>query len=171
MLAKATGVSLRSVQRILEANQLAPHRVRTFKLSTDPKFAEKLRDVVGLYVDPPAMRSFSRSTRRDPVGVGGDRRSSRVRLLPDSLWWRPTQIVTDRPKCRPLSALTLADFCLLGTQSINLWLHQCHRAAEKRCRSIQQFAAAMSLACGRGSSQLKDKVQIRMGQVVPMRRV
>ena len=54
MLAKATGVSLRSVQRILEAHQLAPHRIRTFKLSTDPKFAEKLRDVIGLYVDPPA---------------------------------------------------------------------------------------------------------------------
>ena len=47
-------MSLRSVQRILEAHQLAPHRIRTFKLSNDPKFAEKLKDVVGLYVDPPA---------------------------------------------------------------------------------------------------------------------
>ena len=35
MLAKATGVSLRSVQHILEAHQLAPHRIRTFKLSKD----------------------------------------------------------------------------------------------------------------------------------------
>jgi transposase len=47
MLAQAVGVSLRSVQRILEAHQLAPHRIRTFKLSNDPKFAEKLKDVVG----------------------------------------------------------------------------------------------------------------------------
>src|SRR6204780_3492556 len=54
MLAKAVGVSLRSVQRILEAHKLAPHRIGTFKLSNDPKFAEKLRDIVGLYVDPPA---------------------------------------------------------------------------------------------------------------------
>ena len=54
MLAKAAGVSLRSVQRILKAHQLAPHRVRSFKLSKDPKFAEKFRDIVGLYVDPPA---------------------------------------------------------------------------------------------------------------------
>ena len=54
MLARAVGISLRSVQRILEAHQLAPHRVRTFKLSNDPTFAEKLRDVVGLYIDPPA---------------------------------------------------------------------------------------------------------------------
>jgi transposase len=54
MLAKAAGISLRSVQRILEAHQLATHRIRTFKLSNDPKFAEKVRDIVGLYVDPPA---------------------------------------------------------------------------------------------------------------------
>src|SRR5262249_39710235 len=54
MLARGVGISLRSVQRILEAHQLAPHRVRTFKLSNDPTFAEKLRDVVGLYIDPPA---------------------------------------------------------------------------------------------------------------------
>lgn len=53
MLAKAAGISLRSVQRILEAHQLAPHRMRTFKLSKDTKFAEKLKDIVGLYVDPP----------------------------------------------------------------------------------------------------------------------
>src|SRR3989449_3018728 len=53
-LAKAAGVSLRSVQRILEAHQLAPHRIRTFKLSMDPEFVEKLRDIVGLYVGPPA---------------------------------------------------------------------------------------------------------------------
>ena len=45
MLAKAAGVSLRSVQRILEAHQLAPHRIRTFKLSTDPQFGERLKDV------------------------------------------------------------------------------------------------------------------------------
>src|SRR3984893_16688151 len=53
-LAKAAGVSLRSVQRILESHQRAPHRIRTFKLSKDPEFVEKLRDIVGLYVDPPA---------------------------------------------------------------------------------------------------------------------
>src|SRR5207247_8498780 len=50
MLAKASGASLRSVQRILEANQLAPHRIRTFKLSNDPQFPGKLKDIVRLYV-------------------------------------------------------------------------------------------------------------------------
>jgi tetratricopeptide (TPR) repeat protein len=52
-MAKAAGISLRSVQRIWAAHGLKPHRVRTFKLSNDPKFAAKVQDVVGLYVDPP----------------------------------------------------------------------------------------------------------------------
>ena len=38
----------------LAGHGLAPHRIRTFKLSNDPKFAAKVRDIVGLYVDPPA---------------------------------------------------------------------------------------------------------------------
>jgi transposase len=53
-MAKATGISVSSVQRIWRAHGLAPHRVRQFKLSSDPNFIDKLRDVVGLYVDPPA---------------------------------------------------------------------------------------------------------------------
>ena len=42
------------MQRIWRAHGLQPHRVRAFKLSNDPHFAEKLRAIVGLYVDPPA---------------------------------------------------------------------------------------------------------------------
>jgi len=53
MMAKAAGISVSSVQRIWRAHGLQPHRVRQFKLSNDPKFVDKLRDVVGLYVDPP----------------------------------------------------------------------------------------------------------------------
>lgn len=52
-MAKEAGVSLRTVQRIWEAHQLQPHRVRSFKRSNDPRFAEKLADIVGLYLDPP----------------------------------------------------------------------------------------------------------------------
>ena len=52
-MAKAVGVSHRSVQRIWAAHGLKPHRIKTFKLSTDPKFAAKVQDVVGLYIDPP----------------------------------------------------------------------------------------------------------------------
>ena len=54
-MAKVAGISLRSVQRIWDAHQLQPHRVRSFKRSRDPRFAEKMADVVGLYLDPPAQ--------------------------------------------------------------------------------------------------------------------
>jgi transposase len=53
-MAAAVGVSVSSVQRIWRAHQLRPHRFRSFKLSNDPAFADKVQDVVGLYVDPPA---------------------------------------------------------------------------------------------------------------------
>src|SRR5579859_1824261 len=53
-MADAAAISVSSVQRIWRAHGLQPHRVRQFKLSNDPHFAAKLRDVVGLYVDPPA---------------------------------------------------------------------------------------------------------------------
>ncbi len=54
MMAKVVGISASSVQRIWRAHGLQPHRVKQFKLSTDPRFVDKLRDIVGLYVDPPA---------------------------------------------------------------------------------------------------------------------
>jgi len=53
-MAKAAGISVSSVQRIWRAHGLEPHRIRQFKLSNDKAFADKLRKIVGLYVDPPA---------------------------------------------------------------------------------------------------------------------
>jgi len=53
-MAKALGTSPTMVQRVWKANGLQPHRTKTFKLSNDPHFAEKLLDVVGLYLNPPA---------------------------------------------------------------------------------------------------------------------
>ena len=53
-MARACGLSVSSVQRIWRAFGLQPHRLETFKLSTDPDFVAKVRDVVGLYVSPPA---------------------------------------------------------------------------------------------------------------------
>jgi transposase len=52
-MAKKAAVSKATVQRIWKARGLAPHRVDTFKLSTDKRFEEKLVDVVGLYLNPP----------------------------------------------------------------------------------------------------------------------
>jgi len=52
-MAKVQGVSPSAIYRIWKAHGLQPHRVETFKLSQDPKFVEKLTDVVGLYMNPP----------------------------------------------------------------------------------------------------------------------
>ena len=54
MMAKAVGISVSSVLRIWQAHGLQPHRVRRFKLSRDPEFVPKLREIIGLYIDPPA---------------------------------------------------------------------------------------------------------------------
>jgi transposase len=52
-MAKATGISRTSVQRIWKEAGLKPHLVKRFKISTDPMFEEKVTDVVGLYMNPP----------------------------------------------------------------------------------------------------------------------
>ena len=53
-MAKIVGISVSSVQRIWRSHGLQPHRFRRFKLSNDRQFAAKVRDIVGLYLDPPA---------------------------------------------------------------------------------------------------------------------
>src|SRR6058998_1938530 len=52
-MAKAQGVSKATVNRIWQSHQIKPHRTKGFKLSRDPRFLEKLTDVVGLYLNPP----------------------------------------------------------------------------------------------------------------------
>ena len=52
-MAKATGIKRDSVHRIWKAFGLKPHLTKTFKLSKDPQFVEKVRDIVGLYLNPP----------------------------------------------------------------------------------------------------------------------
>ncbi len=52
-MAEASGLSLRTVQRIWVGHELQPHRLRTFKRSRDPEFLAKLEDIVGLYIAPP----------------------------------------------------------------------------------------------------------------------
>jgi len=54
LMAKASGASEATVRRIWHKHGIKPHRIRSFKLSNDPLFAEKLEDIVGLYLSPPA---------------------------------------------------------------------------------------------------------------------
>ena len=67
-MGRHAGISASSVQRLWSKNDLKPHRLRTFKLSNDPKFEEKFWDVIGLYLDPPA--------RHCPIFCAGGRLSS-----------------------------------------------------------------------------------------------
>jgi len=53
MLAKEVGVGHTTVQRVWKEHGLKPHLTRSFKLSNDPQFAEKVHDIVGLYLNPP----------------------------------------------------------------------------------------------------------------------
>jgi transposase len=80
-MAKASGLSTSSVQRIWRAFGLQPHRLETFKLSTDPDFVAKVRDVVGL---------------RRPSGAGGG--SVRRREEPDQALDRSQPMLPMRPR-------------------------------------------------------------------------
>ena len=72
-MARAQGISPAAVQRIWAAHGLKPHLVKTFKLSNDPRFVEKLRDVVGLYRNPPVERACAVRGREEPdPGSGPD---------------------------------------------------------------------------------------------------
>ena len=90
-LAAETGISKSTVGRYLQAFKLKPHRVESFKLSNDPLFIEKLRDVVGLYLNPPQnalvlcvdeksqCQALERTQPMLPMGLGMSRRDTRLR--------------------------------------------------------------------------------------------
>lgn len=80
--AEASGVSKSTVQRYFKLFGIQPHRTRSFKLSTDPFFVEKVRDIVGLYLNPPEhalvlcvdeksqVQALERSQPVLPMGLG-----------------------------------------------------------------------------------------------------
>jgi putative transposase len=86
-MAGETGLSKSTVHRLFQLFGLQPHRSRSFKLSTDPFFVEKLRDIVGLYLDPPdkalvlcvdeksQVQALERTQPMLPMGLGLPRRS------------------------------------------------------------------------------------------------
>ena len=69
-MAKASGLSISTVHRIWRAFSLQPHRSETFKLSADPLFVDKVRDIVGLYLNPPDQRWCSASMEIANPGAG-----------------------------------------------------------------------------------------------------
>jgi hypothetical protein len=103
LMAKVAGVSLTSVQRIWKAHGLAPHRIRDFKLSNDPKFAANVCDIVGLYINPPAHavvlsgdeKSQIQALDRTQPGLPMKKRRAGTMTHDTS--------ATARPPCSPLS--------------------------------------------------------------------
>ncbi len=96
-MAEASGLSTFAVWKIWKANGLKPHLVRTFKVSNDPHFAEKVEDIVGLYLKPPEHAGWDGDCRHHakapasgmvevsqadlPVGGQGQRNSYHLRQL------------------------------------------------------------------------------------------
>lgn len=74
-MASATGMSQSAISRIWRAFGLKPHTVETWKLSTDPQFVDKVRDIVGLYLAPPdnALVLAVDEKSRAPRGADGSR--------------------------------------------------------------------------------------------------
>jgi hypothetical protein len=77
-MAKICGIGKAPVQRIWQANGLKPHLIETFKLSNDPHFTGKLKDVAGLYMNPPGHALMF--CRGDP-SMNSRRRKARFRRL------------------------------------------------------------------------------------------
>ena len=76
LMAQKTGLSQTAIVRIWRAFGLQPHRVENFKFSKDPQFVDKVRDIVGLYLNPPARRinqRISDSERLRSSENGGSR--------------------------------------------------------------------------------------------------
>jgi len=106
-LAKRSGLSQSTVGRIWRAFGLQPHRSETFKLSTDPYFVDKVRDVVGLYLSPPAnavvfcvdeksqRQALDRSQPVLPTTPGRPQRRTHDDFR------HGTTFVTARPACSP----------------------------------------------------------------------
>ena len=96
-MAAAAGISEASVRRIWHAHGLKPHLVRTFKLSRDPQFTEKLEDIVGLYLNPPE-HAIAGGPFKPSVGLSGVQvpRLGTFSLLLARAFWKPTPIQSPR---------------------------------------------------------------------------
>ena len=169
-MAAETGFSHTTIRRMWAAFGLQPHRSQTFKLSSDPLFVDKVRDIVGLYLSPPnrALVLCFDEKRSHGEWVATDD-FSRMRLLPESLFWRrPMQIVTDRPQAPTAIRTDLGAIFVSLELSRSTWLvtSLSPGGGEKMSKHTVRSGDVAGLRTR--FSQLKDKVQVRMGQVVPI---
>ena len=117
-MAKRVGLSHMTVSRIWRAFGLQPHRAETFKLSPDPLFVEKVRDIVGLYMDPPDNALVLCVDEKSQIQAL-DRTQPLLPMRPGQAERRTHDYhATERPRCSPRSTRTAArssDSCTGGT--------------------------------------------------------
>jgi transposase len=121
-MAARAGVSASSVGRIWRAFALQPHRTETFKLSTDPQFVEKVRDVVGLYLDPPERALVLCVDEKSQIQAL-DRTQPIFPLMPGT----PERRTHDYARHGTTSLFAALD---VGSGRVYEQLHQRHRAVE-----------------------------------------
>ena len=123
-MANAVGLSHMAVSRIWHAFGLQPHRSETFKLSTDPLLVEKVRDIVGLYLDPPAHAAVF-CVDEKPQIQALDRTQP---LLP----MQPGQVERRTHDYRRHGTTTLFAALNAKTSEVITQFHQRHRSAQFR---------------------------------------
>jgi len=123
-MAKAVGLSHTAISRIWHTFGLQPHRTETFKLSNDPLLVEKVRDIVGLYLDPPAHAAVF-CVDEKPQIQALDRTQP---LLP----MQPGQVERRTHDYRRHGTTTLFAALNAKTSEVITQFHQRHRAAQFR---------------------------------------
>jgi len=123
-LAKSVGLSHMAISRIWHAFGLQPHRSETFKLSNDPLLVEKVRDIVGLYLDPPAHAAVFCVDEKPQIQA-----LERTQpLLP----MRPGQVERRTHDYRRHGTTTLFAALNAKTSEVITQFHQRHRSAQFR---------------------------------------
>jgi transposase len=123
-MAKAVGLSHMAISRIWRSFGLQPHRTETFKLSTDPLLIDKVRDIVGLYLDPPAHAAVF-CVDEKPQIQALDRTQP---LLP----MQPGQVERRTHDYKRHGTTTLFGALNAKTSEVITQFHQRHRSAQVR---------------------------------------
>lgn len=123
-MAAATGLSQSAISRIWRAFALQPHRIETFKISSDPLFIEKVRDVVGLYLDPPERALVLCVDEKSQIQAL-DRSRPTLPILPGT----PARRAHDYLRHGTTSLFAALD---IASGRVTHQLHRRHRAVEFR---------------------------------------
>ncbi len=100
-MARRTGMSQSAISRIWRAFGRQPHRSETFTLSTDPLFIEKVKDIVGLYLNPPEQALVLCVDEKSQI-LAPDRTQPLLPMRPGQIEWRTHDYVWQAPRpCLP----------------------------------------------------------------------